>query len=60
MAVALGCSLGFLTPFGHPVNLMIMGPGGYRFKDFVRVGGLLTIVLIAVILAGLALFWNLA
>ena len=60
MAVALGCSLGFLTPFGHPVNLMIMGPGGYRFKDFVRVGGPLTIVLIAVILAGLALFWNLA
>lgn len=60
MAVALGCSLGFLTPFGHPVNLMIMGPGGYRFKDFVRVGGPLTILLIAVILAGLALFWNLA
>lgn len=59
MAVALGCSLGFLTPFGHPVNLMIMGPGGYRFKDFVRVGGPLTIMLIAVILVGLALFWNL-
>lgn len=60
MAVALGCSLGFLTPFGHPVNLIIMGPGGYRFKDFVRVGGPLTILLFAVILAGLAFFWNLA
>ncbi len=60
MAVALGCSLGFLTPYGHPVNLMIMGPGGYRFKDFVRVGFPLTILSILIILAGLALFWNLA
>jgi anion transporter len=60
MAVALGCSLGFLTPYGHPVNLMVMEPGGYRFKDFVRVGAPLTIITIIVILVGLALFWNLA
>ncbi len=60
MAVALGCSLGFLTPYGHPVNLMIMGPGGYRFKDFVRVGLPLTLISIVVMLIGLALFWNLA
>jgi di/tricarboxylate transporter len=60
MAVALGCSLGFLTPYGHPVNLMVMKPGGYRFKDFVRVGAPLTMITIAVILVGLALFWNLA
>jgi anion transporter len=60
MAIALGCSLGFLTPYGHPVNLMVMEPGGYRFKDYVRVGTPLTIITIALILTGLALFWNLA
>lgn len=60
MAVALGCSLGFLTPYGHPVNLMVMEPGGYRFKDFVRVGFPLTLITIVIILIGLSLFWNLA
>ncbi len=59
MAVALGCSLGFLTPYGHPVNLMVMESGKYRFKDFVRVGTPLTMITIVVILIGLAFFWNL-
>jgi di/tricarboxylate transporter len=59
MAVALGSSLGFLTPIGHPVNTLVMGPGGYSTRDFLRVGGLLAVVLIPLILAGLHLFWNL-
>ncbi len=58
MAVALGCSLAFPTPIGHPVNTMVMGSGGYRARDFIRVGGPLTLILFLTILAGLHLFWR--
>ena len=59
MAAALGCSLSFPTPFGHPVNLMVMTPGGYTFRDYLRVGLPLTVLVIAVILVGLRVFWGL-
>jgi di/tricarboxylate transporter len=59
MAVALGCSLAFLTPYGHPVNVMVMGPGGYKMRDFLRIGGPLTVILIVIILIGLHFFWGL-
>jgi di/tricarboxylate transporter len=36
--VALGASCDFLTPIGHQNNLLVMGPGGYRFKDYWRLG----------------------
>jgi di/tricarboxylate transporter len=58
MAVALGCSLAFPTPFGHPVNIMVMSPGGYSFRDYMRVGAPLTLLVMAGILLGLKLFWN--
>jgi di/tricarboxylate transporter len=51
MAVALACSMAFLTPLGHPVNVLVMGPGGYRFADYRRVGLPMAIVLVLVILA---------
>ncbi len=50
MAVALGCSLAFPTPFGHPVNLLVMSPGGYTFKDFLRVGLPLTVLVFLTLL----------
>ena len=59
MAIALGCSLAFSTPIGHPVNVIVMGSGGYTFKDFFRVGWLLTILLFLAILLGLHFFWGL-
>ncbi len=59
MAVALGCSLAFLTPVAHPVNTLVMGSGGYRPRDYVRVGAPLTALTFIVILVGLHLFWNL-
>ena len=47
IAVAIGASCDFLTPFGHHNNTIIMGPGGYRFGDFWRVGlGLEVVVLL--------------
>ncbi len=58
MAVALGCSLCFPTPFGHPVNIMVMTPGGYAFRDYMRVGLPLTVIAIGVILLGLKVFWG--
>ena len=38
MAVALATSTSMLTPFSHPVNVLVMGPGGYRFRDYFRAG----------------------
>ncbi|MCJ7435609.1 MAG: hypothetical protein MUO77_19170 [Anaerolineales bacterium] len=59
VASAIGCSSSFLTPMAHPVNLIMMGPGNYRFGDFFRVGiGLMLIVFLA-LLAGMILFWKL-
>lgn len=59
MAVALGCSIAFLTPYGHPVNLLVMGPGGYTFRDYVRLGAPLSIVAALVALLGLHWVWGL-
>ena len=59
MAIGLGSSLAFLTPLGHPVNLLVMGPGNYAYKDFMRAGWLLTLILIGAILAGLHFLWGL-
>jgi len=59
MGVALATSLAFVTPLGHPVNILMMAPGGYTFKDFFKVGLPLTILLFLVILVVLPIFWPL-
>jgi di/tricarboxylate transporter len=46
LAVLVGTSCDFLTPIGHQNNLLIMGPGGYRFGDYSRVGGLMSVLVI--------------
>jgi di/tricarboxylate transporter len=48
-----------MTPISHPANILVMGPGGYRFGDYLKVGGLLTLVVLVVILLGLPLLWPL-
>jgi di/tricarboxylate transporter len=58
MAVALGTSMAFLFPTAHPVNVMMMGPGGYTVKDFLRVGWGLTLALTIVIMLGLKIVWG--
>lgn len=60
MAVAMGCSTAFLTPLGHPVNMLVMGPGGYTFRDFIKVGLPLTLVTFAAAMIALPIFWPLA
>ena len=59
MAVAMGCGMVFMTPMSHPVNIFVMGPGGYSFKDFVRNGLPLTLLLFVTTLIVLPLFWPL-
>jgi di/tricarboxylate transporter len=59
VASAIGCSASFLTPIAHPVNLIMMGPGNYRFGDFFRVGIGLMIVVFLCLLVGMVLFWKL-
>jgi len=44
IAVAFSASAGLMTPYGYQTNLMVMGPGGYRFTDFVRFGAPLTVL----------------
>jgi di/tricarboxylate transporter len=48
MAVAIGASCDFLTPFGHQNNTLILGPGGYRFADFWRLGLPIDVIIVAV------------
>ncbi len=59
MAVAIGASCAFLTPIGHQNNTLIMGPGGYEFGDYWRVGLPLEILVIAVAIPMLLIVWPL-
>lgn len=59
MGVALAVSMTFLTPLGHPVNLLVMGPGNYRFRDFFRVGLPMSLILFAVTMLLLPVVWPL-
>jgi di/tricarboxylate transporter len=49
-----------MTPISHPANILVMGPGGYRFMDYLKVGGLLTLVVLLVIVFILPVFWPLS
>jgi di/tricarboxylate transporter len=59
MAVVVGAATGFVTPVGHPANLMVMGPGGYRFGDYVRVGLPVVLVVLAATWLALPVLWPL-
>jgi len=57
LAVALGCSNSFLTPMAHPVNLIMMSPGGYKFSDFLKIGWKMALLAFLGLLAGMVLLW---
>ena len=56
VAIATGTSM--LTPFAHPVNVLVMGPGGYHFRDFLRLGLPVVIIIFVVVMIALPLFWH--
>lgn len=60
MAVAIGAACDFLTPIGHQSNTLVMGPGGYRFGDYWRLGLPLSVLVLALGVPLIALFWPLA
>lgn len=59
MAVALSASMAFITPLGHAVNLLVMGPGGYNFRDYLKIGLPMTIFLFLTLLFILPMVWGL-
>jgi di/tricarboxylate transporter len=59
MAVAVGASCAFLTPIGHQSNTLVMGPGGYQFGDYWRMGLPLEILIIALAVPMLLIVWPL-
>ncbi|RUO33693.1 SLC13 family permease [Aliidiomarina soli] len=59
MAVAIGASCAFLTPIGHQNNTLILGPGGFKFGDYWRLGVPLEVIVLCVGIPALLLFWPL-
>jgi len=59
MAVAIGAACDFLTPIGHQCNTLVMGPGGYRFGDYWRLGLPLSILVVVIGIPLIMVFWPL-
>ena len=59
MAVAIGASCAFLTPIGHQNNTLILGPGGFRFGDYWRLGLPLEVLVVAISMPVLLMAWPL-
>ena len=57
MAVAIGAGCDFLTPIGHQCNTLVMGPGGYRFSDYPRLGLPLSFLIVVVSVPALLMVW---
>jgi len=59
IAIAIGASCAFLTPIGHQSNTLVMGPGGYKFGDYWRMGLLLEFIVLAISIPLILIFWPL-
>ena len=59
MAVAVGAACDFLTPVGHQCNTLVMGPGGYRFGDYARLGAPLSLLVILLAVPLILFVWPL-
>ncbi len=59
MAVAMAASASFTSPISHPANILVMGPGGYRFVDYLKLGVPLTIVVFITVMSLLPILWPL-
>jgi len=57
LIVAIAASASFLTPIGYQTNLMVMGPGGYRFRDYARVGWPVTLLVMTLSVAIISALW---
>ncbi|HAJ36729.1 MAG TPA: hypothetical protein DCL15_13670 [Chloroflexi bacterium] len=57
VAVLFGASAAFMTPFGYQTNAIVMGPGGYKFADYLRIGAVLQLLMIVLAALLIPLFW---
>ena len=57
MGVAIAASASFLSPVSHPANVLIMGPGGYKFSDYIKIGLPLTILILVIVIVVLPIVW---
>jgi len=57
MAVAIATSMAFITPLSHSVNILVMSPGGYSFRDYMKIGVPLTVLLFVLVMIILPLYW---
>jgi di/tricarboxylate transporter len=58
IAVAITASASFLTPIGYQTNTMVLGPGGYRFTDYIRLGLPLTLLVIVLVVGFVPILWT--
>lgn len=58
MAIMFAASASFMTPLGYQTNLMVMGPGGYRFSDYLRLGAPISLLVAITALGLIPLVWN--
>jgi di/tricarboxylate transporter len=59
MAMSIAAAGSFLSPISHPANLLVMGPGGYKFTDYIKLGLPLSLVVMAIVMLLLPVFWPL-
>jgi di/tricarboxylate transporter len=59
MTIAMAAASSFLSPVSHPANLLVMGPAGYKFSDYLKLGLPLALVVMVVVLVLLPIFWPL-
>ena len=59
MAIAIAAAASFASPVAHPANVLVMGPGGYRFVDYMKLGLPLTLLVFAVAMLLLPVVWPL-
>ncbi len=59
MAIAMAASASFTSPISHPANVLVMGPGGYRFVDYLKLGIPLALVVFITVMVFLPIFWPL-
>jgi len=60
MGIAMSASSSFTSPISHPANVLVMGPGGYKFMDYVKVGVPLTLIILALLMLLIPIFWPMA